>query len=388
MTLILLSLPWIGVLAFLVFVVRMPRELPGATTLQRESAPSVSVIVPARNEALNIGTCVTSLSASEYPDFEIIVVDDRSEDGTADLVRSLDRGQARRLVVLDGDPLPEGWLGKPWACHQGAQHARGEILLFTDADTVHGSALMAKAVSGLQEERADLLTVVGLQLMETFWERLVQPQVFLLMVFRFPRFEAIAKNGRWRDAIANGQFIMFPRAAYDTIGGHEAVHDEVVEDLALAQLVKREGMALRIRRAEDDLATRMYRSLRELVSGWSKNVVIGGLQSVPAPIRPVLLPVSLLVGVGLWIAPPLALVVALWGFGSSGLLAWAATVYALSAIIFALFSRMMRCPALYGLLYPLGAAVGTYIFVVAWVRGTRVQWKGRTYDVRPASERP
>ena len=381
---LLLALPWVGVLAFIFFVARLPRELP-LPNRSAGSEPLVSVIVPARNEAANIETCVRSLTASSYPAFEVIVVDDRSEDGTSEIVRSLGAGNARRLRLVEGAELPAGWLGKPWACRQGAAGAEGGLLLFTDADTRHGPDLLARAVAGLREEEADLLTLVGKQLMESFWERLVQPQIFMLMLFRFPRFERTAKSRSWRDAIANGQYLLFQRVAYDAIGGHESVKDEVVEDLVLAQRVKRAGLRLRIRGAQDDLATRMYRSLGHLVEGWSKNIVLGGLRSLPPWLRPVMPPVSLAVGVGLWLVPPLTLVAALGGTGDASLLLWSAAVSALSVVLWAVFTRQMGAPAAYGLLYPLGAAVGAYIFMRSWVRGRRVEWKGRRYTLPHAS---
>jgi chlorobactene glucosyltransferase len=279
-------------------------------------------------------------------------------------------------------------LGKPWACWQGFTAAQGALLLFTDADTTHAPDLLRRAVSGLDEEGADLLTVVGTQLMETFWERLVQPQIFFMMSFRFPRFEQTAKNARWRDAIANGQFLLFRRDAYETIGGHEGVRGEVVEDLVLAQHVKRAGLRLRIRSAEEGLSTRMYRSLRELVEGWSKNIVLGGLQSLPAWLRPFTPPVALAFGVALWIAPPAALVAASLGVGGKALLLWSAVVYGTSVVLWSGFTRLMGAPARYGVLYPLGALVGAYIFLRSWKGGRRVSWKGRSYELPPASEHP
>lgn len=388
MTPFLLALPWLGILLFVRFIARVPSELPGAGP--PDELPSVSVIVPARNEALNIERCISSLTASEYPHFDVIIVDDRSEDGTADLARAISSGNAQRVTVLEGAELPDDWIGKPWACHQGAAVATGDLLLFTDADTTHGPALLARAVAGLREEKADLLTVLGRQLMETFWERLVQPQIFLAMLLRFPDFERAAKSRRWRDAIANGQYLLFTRSCYEALGGHEAVKDEVVEDLALAQLVKRKGHQLRIRSAESDFATRMYRSLPHLIEGWSKNLLVGGLQSMPKPLRPLVAPLALLGGIALCLAPPVTLVasVAAWAAGTStALLPWSATVYALSVVTWSLFTRQLGAPAAYGLLYPLGAAVGTYIFLRSWTRGRDVQWKGRRYRVRPTSER-
>ena len=399
MTPYLFALPWLGLLLFVAFVAKIPSELPpalraGATrrsgsadSARQPEFPFVSVIVPARNESVNIVGCVRSIAASAYARFEIIVIDDQSEDHTAELARSVPRGNAERIVVIDGAPLPEGWLGKPWACHQGARLAKGDVLLFTDADTTHEPDLMARSIAGLAEEAADLLTVVGRQLMETFWERLVQPQIFLMMLLRFPDFERIAKNDRWRDAIANGQYLVFPRSSYDSIGGHEAVADEVVEDLALAQLVKRQGLRLRIRSAYDDLSTRMYRSLRELVAGWSKNIVVGGLQSFPALLRPLIPLVSFLGGFALWLAAPLGLVMGALGLLSGPWLTWCVAVYAVSVLLWTYFSHRMGTAPAYGLLYPLGAAVGSFIFLRAWISGRNVEWKGRRYELRPLSER-
>ena len=425
---VLLALPWLGLILFEAFWARFPSELPpggvaggevvadGAAAAEapaRSGDGFVSVIVPARNEASNIVACVRSLAASIYPQFEIIVVDDRSDDDTGDLARSVPAGNARRVLVLDGKALPDGWLGKPWACHQGSEAAQGDLLLFTDADTVHGPELIGRAVDGLREEGADLLTVVGRQIVVTFWERVVQPHVFFLMLLRFPDFERVARNDNWRDAIANGQFLLFPRASYDAIGGHTSVKDEVVEDLALAQVVKRAGLRLRIRSAEDSLATRMYQSLSHLVEGWSKNMLMGGLQSVPKQLRLILPPVSFLGGIALWLVAPAVLVVEtlhqvmavaspLLGAstGSAGaalpaapllggpLLRWAGLVYVLTVAMWLHWYGRVRAPLRYAFLYPLGAAVFAFIFLRSWTRGRNVEWKGRRYELRSVSERP
>lgn len=407
---LLLAVPWIASAFFIRFVARLPRPLPdfrvdgseprhevagAAPEAGRWERPLVSVVVPARNEAHNIERCLSSLAASRYPAFEVVVVDDRSEDDTRARALAVPRGAARRIAVVEGTPLPDGWLGKPWACWQGAAEARGDVLLFTDADTRHEPELLARAVDGMVEERADLLTLVGRQEMETFWERLVQPHVFLGMLYRFPDFERVAANDRWRDAIANGQYILMPRRAYEHIDGHRAVRDEVAEDLALAQHMKRAGLRLRVRSAEDALSTRMYRSLAELVAGWSKNLFLGGSQSFPPALRPLVGPVSVLGGIALWLVPPAVLVWAvaaglaapLAGGGPHTTLAWASTAVAASVFQFGYFTRRMGAPAWYGLLYPLGAAVTTYIFLRAWTRGRNVEWKGRSYRVPSARDR-
>jgi chlorobactene glucosyltransferase len=380
---LLLATPWLALLGFLLFGIRLPRSIQRGGP---DRTPLVTVVVPARNEAVNIEACVASLTSSDYPAFEVVVVDDRSDDGTAGLVRSMKTGGAQRLEVIVGKALPEGWLGKPWACWQGKREARGELILFTDADTVHRSDLLARAVRAQEEDDADLLSLTGRQLMETFWERLVQPQVFLSMALRFYDIEGAVRRKRWRSVVANGQFMLFRREVYQAIGGHEAVREEVVEDVALARLVVRSGHHLSVRMAESTFATRMYRSLSELVEGWSKNMVLGGLLTAPPVVRPMLAPASVLVGACLWLAPPVALLLSLLGVGGVGLLVWSATVVSLSIILWMMFTSRMRAPFWYGLLYPLGASMGMYIFIRSWARGRNVEWKGRAYVVGDPAE--
>jgi len=373
---LLLTLPWLALLAFLVLRVRPPRGLGGEGTA---AMPFVSVVVPARNEAHNIGTCLSSLTASRYPAFEVVVVDDGSEDGTGDIARAMERGAARRVTVVDGLPLPDGWLGKPWACAQGAQAAGGDLLLFTDADTIHGPDLLGRAVAALEEDGAEVVTVAGRQLMESFWERLVQPQLFMVLIMRFFDIEGALRRGRWRDAIANGQFLLFRRDTYQALGGHGAVRGEVVEDLVLAQLLVRRGHRLSVRMAEGELSTRMYRSLRQVVDGWSKNLLVGARRTVAPWLRPLIAPAAAVVGAGLWIAPPVLLAVSLAGDGGRGLTLWSAVAVVVSVVCWAAFIRRMGGPPWYGLLYPLGAGVGLFILFRSWLWGRRVEWKGRAY---------
>jgi chlorobactene glucosyltransferase len=382
---LLLATPWLAILAFLLLRVRLPGGLPPGPAAR---TPLVSVIVPARDEAVNIEACLRSLTRSAYPDFEVIVVDDRSGDDTAERAAAVGAGRARRLEVVYGEELPAGWMGKPWACWQGARAAKGELLLFTDADTVHGPELLGRAVAAMEARHADMTTVVGRQLMETFWERLVQPQVFMTMLLRYYDVERWVAEGRWRDAIANGQFILFHREAYEALGGHESVKEEIVEDLALAQRTVRAGRRLSVHTEEGELTTRMYRSLGGLVEGWSKNILIGGLQSIAPGFRPFVAPASALAGATLWLLPPAALLVAALGAGGAGLLGWAASAVFLSVVIWSVFTARMGAAFGYGLLYPLGAAVGMYIFLRAWRRGRRVEWKGRAYVVEDPSSVP
>jgi chlorobactene glucosyltransferase len=380
---LLLSLPWIGIGLFMTLYFRNPKALPLSGTQGDEGAPFVSIIVPARNEESNIRNCVDSLASSEYPAYEILVVDDRSQDRTAEIVEALRSEVDTEIRLIRGRPLPDGWFGKPWACWQGAGEAKGDLLLFTDADTVHDPILLREAVKGLQAEGADVCTLLGRQVMGSFWEQLIQPQFFMLLAFRFPRSDRPKRPHQWKHAIANGQYLLFRREAYEALGGHESVAGEVVEDLRLAQLLVREGWTLTIR-GTDGLQTRMYRSLPELVEGWSKNVSTAALQSTARWLLPVILPMSLIVGVLLWLLPPTALVWALLSGKGGLLLSWAVVATGLSVLIWGRASVLMRGNALYGLLYPMGALVGTYIFLKSWWQGPKIEWKGRRYRMRHA----
>jgi chlorobactene glucosyltransferase len=380
MNLLLLCLPWLLVGLFLVLFVRIPPRMPTPSTGGVDHLPLVSIVVPARNEEVNLPRLLESLGALVYPRFEVLVVDDESTDGTGDLVLAADAGNAENIRLVSGQPLPPGWFGKPWACHQGAREARGFLLLFTDADTVHEPHLLAQAVACMQAEEADAVTLIGRQVMESFWEQLLQPQFFALLAARFPRAGTPKKPKHWREAIANGQYLLFQRDAYREFGGHEAVKGEVVEDMRIAQLLVKGGGKLVVREGLG-LRTRMYRSLGGLVEGWSKNFSTGVLQTSPGFLRPVALPLSLLIGTALWLLPPAVLAWSL-ATGTGGLaLQFGSVVTGFGVVHWGLASWVMRGNPLFGFLYPLGSVVAAYIFTLSWVRGNRVHWKGRAYQM-------
>jgi chlorobactene glucosyltransferase len=386
MDLLLLCLPWTAVALFLVLLVRIPQGLPRNAPDGTDRAPLVSVIVPARNEEENIRSLLTSLSAMDYPCFEILVVDDESEDRTGELVQSSRAGNATSLRLIRGAPLPKGWFGKPWACFQGAQVAKGELLLFTDADTAHEPDLLRRAVAGLLGEGADALTLIGRQVMGSFWERILQPQFFILLAFRFPRTGTYRKPHQWRHAIANGQYLLFRRETYEAIGGHAAVRGEVVEDMRMAQLLVRDGRHLLVRDGRG-LQTRMYRSLGGLVEGWSKNIATGALQATPGWLVPFILPFSALGGTLLWLLPPAVLGWALVSGTGGTPLHFGLLATGFGVLFWGLASALMGGSPLYGLLYPLGSILAGYIFLLSWIRGGRIRWRGRRYRMSREARR-
>ncbi|MGD8278340.1 MAG: glycosyltransferase family 2 protein, partial [Gemmatimonadota bacterium] len=372
-TQLLLALPWIvAALALPWAIRRRPRlsESPPVT----EDAPLASIIVPARNEAPNLGTCVGTLLASAYPAFEILIVDDRSSDGTADIARELARSNPDRIRFIEGRALPDGWVGKCWACWQGYREARGDVLVFTDADTRHGRSLLGHAVSALESRGAALVTGFPRQLMNGFWERLILPHIFTAIELRYRDPARMNRSRKVRDAVANGQFLVFRRDAYEAIGGHEAVRGEIVEDIRIAQLVVAAGRRVFTAWAKDVIETRMYRSLADIVEGWSKNLARGSRHSVDPWLRPLLPGLVAAFQIGFWVAPPALLVAAIAG-GSVPLI-WAATTTTASLVFWLIRHLQFRAPIAYTLLFPIGAAAVALLFLrSAWL-GENVTWKG------------
>ena len=231
--------------------------------------PRVSVLVPARNEERNIETCVRSLLAQDYPDFEIIVLDDASEDRTSHIVDGLTAD--RRLRLLAGDPLPPGWLGKNWACHQLGNAATGDLMLFTDADTRHHPQALSDAVAALDAERVGFLSVLPEQETQAWGERLVVP----LLSWSQQTFHPIGllRRVRWAPlTTAVGQFMLFRRSTYVAIGGYESVKASVIDDCDLVRGVVRAGFRWTLLDGTGRVRSRMYSSFREALDGFSKNL--------------------------------------------------------------------------------------------------------------------
>jgi chlorobactene glucosyltransferase len=373
---LLLAAPWIAVLWIVVrrYASRGP-QLHGYAP--RPNGPALSVIIPARNEAPNIERCVRSVLAAAYAPLEIIVVDDRSSDDTAGIVERLaampEAGGRVRLVR--GVDLPPGWFGKQWALVQGYRVATGDLVLFADADTKHEPDLIPRAVTALRTEHVDLVSVIPRQEMETFWERLVQPHVFFALQARVGDLRHINRTRTVWNAIANGQFILTTRVAYDAVGTHAAVRDSVADDVMLAQACVRGGRDIFLVHAMEYMATRMYRSLSEIIGGWSKNLALGApLMAPPIAIVRRLIPYLMWLPVFAWIGPPLAWLVWRWDF----------TVIAMAASLGTWLEiyRREQAPLWYALLYPVGAGMVAYIMLrSAWRGGRRVEWRGRLYKV-------
>lgn len=229
--------------------------------------PSVSVIVPARNEEASLGACLQSLVTQQNVSFEVIVVDDASSDQTRAIA-----GQFAEVEIVDAPPLPPGHTGKNNALTAGAERAAGQWLLFTDADTVHAPGSLARSVAEAESLGASLLSYSPKQDVESFLERAVMPVIFAELAATYkPSQVSDPSSGA---AAANGQYLLVRREAYDAVGGHAAIASVILEDVALARAIKRSGRKIFFRYAGNAVRTRMYRSFAQLREGWTKNLVL------------------------------------------------------------------------------------------------------------------
>jgi glycosyltransferase involved in cell wall biosynthesis len=333
----------------------------------------VSVIIPARNEEASLGACLQSLIAQTGVAFEIIVVDDHSTDRTREIASSFMQGSFR---VIEAGRLPAGWTGKNNAVTVGSRVARGEWLLFTDADTVHLPGSLARALAECRDNKVDMLSYSPEQIAVSFWEMAILPVVFAELAHQYP--PSKVSDPASPIAAANGQFILIRRSAYDGIGGHAAVADDLLEDVALARAIKRSGRKLRFRYAADAVRTRMYRDFSQLREGWTKNLAL----LFPSPARLAALraiEVILIVS-----SATIALVSASRQHATPTLVA--STLFMFLCILF--FRRIRRAHFSWNanLLAIFGQPLFSWLLlrsIKAHAHGS-VAWKGRTYSEKGA----
>lgn len=343
----------------------------------RVPVPRLSVCVPARNEAENIGPCVQAVLASDHPDLEMIIVDDGSTDGTADRARAAASGDPRLRILVGTEP-PPGWAGKPWACHRAAGEADGTHLLFIDADVRIAPQAARRAAEVMVARRLDLVSLFGSWQLESFWERVVIPVVGW---FIRGATDVAAVNAPGRpEAFANGQFILVDRAAYDAVGGHGVVRGEVLDDVRLARAFKQRGHPIGLYFAPALFRVRLYRSLGEIVAGYTKNLYEGmdrrphiAVAAWFSLIVAVLVPWLFL---GLSIAFPAVLLT-----GMTEPRRWIAWLLVVCFLPLLLRWRLERAEGRSGWLlwsHPLGNAVLAWILLRA-VFQVRTTWKGRSF---------
>lgn len=333
--------------------------------------PFVSVLVPARDEAVNIAPCMASLLNQDYPNYEVIGLNDDSTDDTGAM---LDRiaSQDRRLQVLHNhQPLPAGWNGKSRACQILAEHARGDWLLFVDADTVHRPDSIRLGVEQAVGLQVALFSVVPKQILGSWGERMFLPAAFGL-IYAFTQMWRIylSPSLRFGNVAAIGQFLLVQREAYFVCGGHHAIRAKILDDQYLALLFKRRGYRIAIIDGAF-VACRMYRGFRDMARGFSKNAFANLNGSLSTSFAFVLTLMALFV-------LPLAVAVLKLATGSLASPAWVAV--AISSMIFIIANVRIGQSGWTGLLYPLQLLVGVGILLnsMCWHYTRRTRWKGRT----------
>jgi hypothetical protein len=343
-------------------------------TAPASGRPEVSVIVPARNEEACLGACLQSLISQNAPAqngvaFEIIVVDDHSTDRTREIALSF---SSPVLRVIEAGALPAGWSGKNNAVTAGSKAARGEWLLFTDADTIHLPGSLAGSLAEAKRNGAALLSYSPEQIVKSFWEKAVMPVIFAELAAGYRPSQV--SDPKSPAAAANGQYILITREAYDAVGGHAALAGSLLEDVALARSVKRSGRKIFFRFGGNAVRTRMYRNFTQLREGWTKNLAL----LFPSPVQLAALRTIEFVLIVASLA--IAIAAALRGHRQP-----AAASGILCAVVYALFLARIR-RAHFAWDANILAFFGLPLFSYLLLRSARahakgsVSWKGRKYS--------
>ena len=340
-------------------------------------APLISILVPARNEEANIGVCLESLRQQDYPNFEILVLDDSSADGTADIVARI-ASEDSRVRLLRGQPLPPGWAGKTFACHQLAQEARGSWLLFTDADTVHAPAMLRRVLGVALISRAALISGFPYQRTTSIWQKTAMPILFYFMLLCWMPFWWLQRSRCTMPSVAIGQFLFFSAEEYRSIGGHEAVKSRIVEDVWLGIEVSRHKYRQLTLDLSSLVSCQMYREFGSMWDGITRWLYTVASLSVVSLVGMMAVVLFLFLAPFLWLAYGLLL--------AQPDFAWEVLVALQVAIVFLarfLAGRRFSQPKTSIVLHPVGILFLVLVACYAsyqYLTGAGVRWKGRVYD--------
>jgi glycosyltransferase involved in cell wall biosynthesis len=374
---------------FLVYMTKSFREAPRLGSFDRSKVtrqPKVSIILPARNEEPYIARCLDSLLAQDYPDFEIIAINDGSTDRTGEIIQQY-ASRDRRVIFVDNLPKPEGWAGKNWACHQGYRRASGDYLFFTDADTVHSPDALPLVVGHMVAQDLDALTAMPKLLCNDVWTRITLPG---LSTFLHTRFSPLRVNDpKKKTGYFFGSFFVITRKTYEAVGTHEGVRQELVEDGALGSKVKQAGFRMKMVRGEEHVAAIWARDLDTLWHGLRRLVIplyhqdrIGANLIAVAVFFILFAPFAFLA----YSIPAMAFLTdGIAGFATQVLLAVQTTTIAVLLLATAVQSRFgVFQSAAYALGAPIGGALIYFGFASAIVDARKegaVNWRGRQYTV-------
>lgn len=233
--------------------------------------PLVSILIPARNEEKNIEACIKSAAAQSYKNYEVIILDDDSTDRTNEIAKKYVK---ENIKLITGEKLPEGWLGKNWACRQLAENSKGDLLLFIDADVVMHERTVGSAVNLFTENKVQMLSVFPKQIITSFGTELIVPLLNWLLLSFLP-LRKVFNSKRESFSAAIGQFILIDKKAYEKIGGHKFVKNKVVEDLEIARELKRKKYKIIAALGSNFISCKMYENFNSALSGFSKNFYLG-----------------------------------------------------------------------------------------------------------------
>jgi chlorobactene glucosyltransferase len=362
---------------------RMRRLFRPAPTLPAETAPRVTVLIPAKDEGERVRVCLESVLAQDYPNFSVITIDDRSTDDTGrildDIAAAAPPGRVRSLHIEQG-ALPPGWLGKCHALHVAAKEANGEWLMFVDSDVrLAPDAVRASVALATSRDYHALSLMASLEC-HTFLERLVLP--LSACAWSVMHAISVTNNDNRAPAFANGQFFLIRRSAYESVGGHESVRDLITEDVELAQLLKHNGFRVRLVLGFQFVSTRMHATLPQMLRGWGR-IYSGTSRRSPWRIIGAALFVVLCSFSG-YAALGWGLIVAGregWGGAAPWLIASLIHLGQLTGTLADVY-RESGNPRRYALLFPLGGSILLAIlaFAIRWCITGRIEWRGTVFQ--------
>jgi len=367
-----------GLVSFVLNLIFNLRSLktPHSDSITPEPAPFVSVLIPARDEEANIKVCLESLQKQDYPNFEVLVLDDNSSDNTANIVERI-AATDNRIRLFRGEPLPEGWTGKPFACYQLARKARGSWLLFVDADTIHAPHMLRSVLALALKFNTSLLSGFPRQLATSLLQKVAIPVLYFVILSWLPLWW-LQRSKQTRPSLAIGQFLLFPREEYWRIGGHKAVKSKILEDVWLGIEVNRHGGRHIAIDLSPVVSCNMYQSLGAMWEGFIK-----WIYSVAALSRAAL--VGLIVAGYVFFLAPFYW---LWNdlFVVATPTGWRPIVIFQVAVIIVmrwLVDKRFKEPVISAFLHPIGFS---FLFLVGLYAGSRqavgagVRWKKRLYS--------
>ncbi len=371
----LLTLVILGWLATAARVWKRKREARWALGPEHEPCSErirVSVVIPARNEEANIGPCLDAVLAQDHPNLQVVVLDDGSTDGTPGVLDAY----RDRVSVLEGEggALPEGWFGKPWALQRAQEKADGDWLFFIDADVRLAPSAVSRVVGYGEREGLGMVTGFGTLTMGSFWERVLQPAVAGIILMGNDLDEVNDPDKTERN-MASGQLLAFSRAGYDAAGRHQAVADDILDDVGLARACVAAGVPYRCLFLRELYSVRMYTSFAEIWEGWSKNLFAGMHYSwiTTFVVLSYLFTVTLL--------GPLLLVLGALGLVGGEWLIWGAAQVLVMQGVRGWMDHIWGHRLIYGLSHAPATAMVMAIMVHSGIksRSGSVTWKGRSY---------